>query len=559
MTKNRRLRFDVAALRALVGGKTFVRGEDYYREGQVEILDLNAERVLASVVGTDEYRTEVTGRGREVDGECSCPAFDDGGFCKHMIAVALAANAAEADDRSVEMEALARIREHLQAKGIDALVAMLLDLAERDAVLFRKLDLASAADRADDGTIEARLRTGIDRATHTRNYVDYRHVAGWAAGVWAALDAVAALSAGPRAHIAARLSEHAIGRIEGAFEEIDDSDGHIGELLHRARDIHRETCRTIRPEPVELARQLFAREMDDDFDTFAGAAEFYADALGDEGFAEYRRLAIAAWSKLLAQTAGGASETGDVDRFRLAAILDFFAERDGDLDARIALRAKDLSSPWRYSQLVEFCRAHGREEEALRWAEEGLWLFGDQRPDQRFVVLAAELLERADRKGEAEAHLWRIFEKAPSADLYARLCRCGGETARRRSLECLEALAAKAANSYWDRPADLLLRILREEGMLDRAWEAARKYKASGDAREELARASEATHPHEVAEAYAARIEELVNSGASHGYTKAAKLVARMAQLRDVAGYTAYVADLKQRHKRKRNFMKLLT
>ena len=98
-----------------------------------------------------------------------------------------------------------------------------------------------------------------------------------------------------------------------------------------------------------------------------------------------------------------------------------FLERDGDVVARIALRAKDLSSPWSYLQLAEFCAEQGREDEALRWAEEGIWIFEDGRPDERLVLFAAGLLSKAGRKADAEAHVRRVFEKAPSLHLYIRL------------------------------------------------------------------------------------------------------------------------------------------
>ena len=51
------------------------RGEAYYRDGRVEILDLDPSRVLAQVAGTEDYRTELTGRGEKIGGKCSCPAF----------------------------------------------------------------------------------------------------------------------------------------------------------------------------------------------------------------------------------------------------------------------------------------------------------------------------------------------------------------------------------------------------------------------------------------------------------------------------------------------------
>ena len=39
------------------------------------------------------------GAARTIGGDCSCPAFEDRGFCKHMVATALAANARAARER----------------------------------------------------------------------------------------------------------------------------------------------------------------------------------------------------------------------------------------------------------------------------------------------------------------------------------------------------------------------------------------------------------------------------------------------------------------------------
>jgi uncharacterized Zn finger protein len=130
-------------LRGIAGATVFARGEIYQREGQVRILALEPGRALSQVAGTDDYRTEITGRGKQVGGACSCRAFDEWGFCKHMVATALAANATGDDAESQGDDALSRVRDHLKQKGVDALVAMIVDLAERVSVLFRKLDLAA--------------------------------------------------------------------------------------------------------------------------------------------------------------------------------------------------------------------------------------------------------------------------------------------------------------------------------------------------------------------------------------------------------------------------------
>jgi tetratricopeptide (TPR) repeat protein len=547
-----RIRFDVPTLRKLAGDKVFERGEDYHAGGQVEILSLEPDRVLAQVAGTEDYRTVLTGRGRKIGGECSCPAFEDWGFCKHMVATALAANEAGDDAAADGMGAAARIRAHLKAKGVDALVDMIAGFAERDPALFRKLDMAAAPKHGDGKSLEARLRRAIDGATRTGRYVDYGAAAAWADEVTAALDAVAELASGERAGVALRLAEHAIDRIESAIESIDDSDGPCGALLEQARDIHVAACRAARPDPATLARNLFDREMAGQYDTFFGAAAVYADALGDAGLTEYRRLALEAWEKLPPRTKAR-EISGDYSQ--LEGILDFFAEREGNLDERIALRSKNLSSPWSYLRLAEFCLQNGRPEEALRRAEEGLWIFEDGQPDQRLVLFAAGLLSKANRKTDAETHLWRAFEKAPSLELYERLRKLGGTPARERAVALLEARLVAGAGGPRFGASDLLIRLLIREKMFDAAWPALDRHGGMPALQQTLADASKASHPGKALAVYAKLVEEHAQFGR---YEEAVRLVERMAGLRKAAEHAIYMADLKERHRRKRNFMKLL-
>jgi tetratricopeptide (TPR) repeat protein len=558
MSAKGKTRFDTGALRELAGGKVFARGEAYHRDGQVQILAIEPKRVLAQVAGTEDYRTELRGHGRNIDGECSCRAFEDFGFCKHMVATALAAN----DSAIEEVDgggALGRIRNHLKEKGVDALVDIIVGLAEQDLALFRKLDVAAAALDEDEKTLGKRLRKAIDSATRTRDFVDYREAAGWAAEVDSVLDMIDGLASGARAGLACELAVRAIDRIGQAIGSIDDSDGHCGALLGRARDIHCIAVCEVKPEPIELARDLFAREMADDYGTFDRATTIYADALGVKGLAEYRRLANEAWEKS-ARPAGrqGRQDDDTIDRHRLVGILDFFAERDGDVDARIALRASDLSSQLDYHQLAQFCLSQGRQDEALRHAEEGLWMFEDGDPYVGLVMLAAELLAKAGRQTDAEAHLWRLFQKHPSLDLYTRLCGLGGEVARNRAMSFLEDKLSSGKRIGWLNPADLLIRIWMQQKMFDAAWTAVRKYGASGSLTDELAGKCEATHPREVLEVYTQRVDQLVIAGGGSNYEQAGKLVARMAKLRASGEQVAYVLELKQRFGRRRNFIQLL-
>src|SRR4051812_29417795 len=82
-------RFDVAALRDLAGAKVFARGVEYHEDEQVEIITVDRTRVLSRVIGSETYRCELAGTGKKFSGVCSCPAFSDWGFCKHLVATAL--------------------------------------------------------------------------------------------------------------------------------------------------------------------------------------------------------------------------------------------------------------------------------------------------------------------------------------------------------------------------------------------------------------------------------------------------------------------------------------
>jgi tetratricopeptide (TPR) repeat protein len=553
-------RFSIDALRDLAGDKVFARGEAYHRGGQVQILTIEPKRVLAQVAGTEDYRTELTGRSSNIGGHCSCPAFRDWGVCKHMVAVALAANALGPDVEAEGVGVLSRIRDHLKQKSVDALVGMIMELAERDPALLRRLDVAAAVVHADDGTLRTRLRKAIDAATRTRDYVEYSEVQDWAMNVNASLDAIDDLASGSRAVLALELAEYAIDRIERAIDSIDDSEGCCSELLHHARDIHLAAAESARPDPVQLARDLFAREVDGDYSTFGDAAQLYADVLGEPGLAEYSRLAAKAWEKLPKRSGRG---RGHDDEFsagyeRLKGILDFFAERAGDVDTRIALRAHDLSSTWRYLELAQFCQSQGRVDQALRRAEEGLWMFEDRQPDERLVSFTVELLSKAGRKADAEALMWRAFEKVPSLELYKRLRKLGGKTALARMIGILETRSAGKERTGWHTTADLLVSILIEENMFGAAWIVAREQKVSFGARIALADASKTMYPREALEVYAERVNQFVSTGGNHAYGEAAKLNAQMATLQSAAEQAAYVATLKARHSQKRNFMKLL-
>src|SRR5438034_3631216 len=74
----------------LADARTFARGEAYFHDGAVGLLDADAEEVRANVQGMQRYRVHLAvDADGELEYECDCPVGDDGTFCKHAVAVAL--------------------------------------------------------------------------------------------------------------------------------------------------------------------------------------------------------------------------------------------------------------------------------------------------------------------------------------------------------------------------------------------------------------------------------------------------------------------------------------
>jgi tetratricopeptide (TPR) repeat protein len=543
-------RFNLDHLRELAGDKVHARGQAYFKSGAVSLITLDAKRVVARVEGSENYRATLTGSGDAFEGDCTCPAIENWGFCKHLVATALAANAAHGAGVPVEHSG-DRIRAHLAKMDKAALIAMILDQAERDDDLHRRLDTASAMATLSGKALEATLRKSIDAATRTGRFVDYARASSWARGVDAALDALEPLADGKEAEMVARLALHALARVERAVESMDDSDGYCMGLMERACDIHCAATLAARPDPLALAKGLFALECGNVYGLFAGAVSTYGEALGDTGVKAYRDLAENAWSNL-----GKAEREESYGKAStLVSILDGFAEREGDLDTRINLRMSRLASQWDYYRLAEFCQEEGRAKQALQFAEEGLFRFEDDRQNSGLLMLCVKLLEENGQQLKAEAMLWKAFEKQPDREIYAHLRKSGRELTRDRAISIVEAIVAKAAKSRWHNPADFLIDLLRDEQLHDAAWAAVARFGASNTAAESLARASEKSHPAEALAIYLQRVEQLADL--SH-YQEAVALIDRMAGLRDAATHQAYVDDLKIRLKRKRNLMKLL-
>lgn len=550
-------------LRRLAGQRSFERGEEYARLGVVGALQWDESSVRARVQGTERYRVRLELAGGSLVGSCTCPVGRDGLFCKHCVAVGLAWLARSPDlAEAVAAPTRSELSERLAAIGTELLAELLVEEALDDEYLHARL-LALTVDANPDSEASLRqLERAFDIAVDPRGFVAWNEAYGFAQALVEVIDTVEQqLDSGHGTEIVA-FCEHALRRVEAAFEYVDDSGGELGEVKERLEELHLAACREAHPEPRELAERLFRWELDGGWETFFGTVERYADVLGEHGIARYRELAETAWADE-PELGPGSSRAWSSRRFRLSHIIEGLARAEGDVDALVAVLARDRSSPHRFQLIAEALLAAGRADEATEWAERGLAAFED-RIDPRLLDFLCERYADSGRHEQAIQLAWETLEGSRRVDAYQRLAnlavRAGVWGSWRERARNVLRTGPDTAWGGRDR-SELVAALLWEGDPVD-AWREAKEGGCDRDLWLALARARERDHPRDALEVCSAQIEPAIRSGDNHTYTGAVEWLAKVqtlfARLDQDDAFDELVRDIRERHRAKRNLIRRL-
>ena len=140
---------------AWAGARAYGRGEGYFHGGHVSDLKAVRGRITATVYGTYPYRVKLWDAGDSVGYDCDCPVGQEGDFCKHCVATALAwleqrAPCVRAGKRMGDQPADAGLtvedtRSWLLLQDKESLVDMLVEAAGYDSQLSGTLMMKAAA------------------------------------------------------------------------------------------------------------------------------------------------------------------------------------------------------------------------------------------------------------------------------------------------------------------------------------------------------------------------------------------------------------------------------
>ena len=571
-------------LRQLAGAKSFERGEDYFDAGQVMSLVEHAGKLTATVQGTDEYRVTLFADGDSLASDCTCPMGADGAFCKHCVAVGLAwlANASDAtakkngEKSATPVVTLDDARVWLVKQDKSELVEIILDQAAMDARLRDRL-LLQAAKSAGKGTNVAAIRNAIDRATRIGGFVDYRAAYDFSLGINQVVDSIADMLEQGFAAEVIELTEHALGRVEQATMNMDDSDGYMSGILSQLQEIHLAACRKTKPDPEELAERLFKWELRTHFDTFYGAANTYAELLGERGLVAYRRCAEAAWARV-PQTQPGKKDPEEYGQtYRIKSIMETLARQSGDIEALVAVKARNLSSAYTFLEVATIYHDAKQHDQALGWAERGIKAFPDK-TDHRLREFLADEYHRRKRHDEALQLVWTDFVERTQLATYQKLKdhadRVGQWTAwRDKALAFIRAnierekkqMAQQSGRGWgWNVYASdhsLLVEIFLWEKNVESAWHEAQIGGCHNSWWMQLAAKREKEFPADAIPIYQKQVENLINQKNNGSYAEAVKLLRKvrdlMMRLEHGNEFAGYLTTVRAAHKPKRNFIKL--
>lgn len=519
-------------------------------------LQLEEGRAHGSVQAKRIYPVSLDWSGLQLEGRCTCYDYDDGAFCKHLVALGLAvldqqqpgARPADGEDGALSS--------YLAALGQSELVDLVQELVARDAdgrnVVLARAAAAGHADALDPAALTAE----VAQVLSVRGFVDYRRSFDVARDVQEVLNRLERLLDSGAADAARPALLRALTRLRRLTQHVDDSAGVLGDATQRAADLYARSCREGRPDPVALAKWLVKFRQDSPGWPETTLPDF-VEALDDRALGTYRR-AVATWDERQGPDRSG--------RFEVDRALVELADHDGDLDAAIAVLSRDAGHE-AFADVVRRLVAAGRQAEAVTWLDRAVaanrvsGLGSRDNPLALAPAEAVELYRRAGRPADALQVLRRHFATRPGVESWRALLELAADLGREPEERAWATAEAERIAHQPYAGGSALVQIQLAEGRLDQAWQTAERFGA-GPAWEELAQASAVDRPAEAAGLYRPVVEDLLVHADTRKYAPAAARLVTMRELYAAAGqpevFAEYLAQLRERYARRTSLLAAL-
>ena len=538
------------------GPRSFERGLDYVEA--VEELEFEGAEINAIVTGSYEYDVTIWRERAKLEGQCSCPWSQEGNFCKHCVAVGLAALAVdrpEAPPATAFPAGRSDLESWIDALSADELREELRALIRGDRGLRRRFELRAAQASQDVDQVRKLARQLLGRGG-LREPIEYEDAFDYARNVREVAEAISVLIDKAHAAEAVDIIREALSDTRAAIEDAEnsDSDGTIAHAMALLLPIHLRACRDIGPDPTELARHIAEHNLavPHEFE-FAYDVAAYADLLGDAGV----ELVCDAYRAAYERNPKG---------WREKQLMEQLVRASGDLDALVEFLARDLDSRgYQHLRIAQELEAADRGDEALRWAEAGLrdatGFIGTDLVE--FVTLRYGQAGRMEDLLTLRRNRFRAEMTVSHYELLRESAERGGlwPEEREAAMALLHDDLAKQGPKAQFGMGPVLIDILVLEGDYDAAWELSRKA-GSEPQRLKLAALVRADKPAEALEVYEQALAPLRPQSGEDAYRREVELLQAIrachAHLDTDEVFAAYLASFRKDQRRKRNLLRLL-
>jgi uncharacterized Zn finger protein len=360
---------------------------------------------------------------------------------------------------------------------------------------------------------------------------------------------------------AANLCETFIAACHEKADELDDSSGNFGVLV---QDLFRgwiKARQAANQDPDETARSLLSWMEDDPYGFCHDLDREAVKVLDKKGLDAFVR-------QIRSKLESSRTEDDKEKRFpgylrrRWSGALKTLLAAQRNVKAYIALCEQTELETKDCKAIAEIYRSRRRPEDALSWVERGLEIArSDSRKsyeEYELRELKRALLVKLGRPEDALQSAWSEFETHPSTFTYKELMRYVPAKEkmawRQKAMEASEKGDLSSQIELWieNKERDRLVSHLRRT--TDKELEDLSHYHT-----EPLARKLERSHPDISARMYRALCMRIVNAGKSKYYDAALNNIERAkkcyAKASLTADWQAVVADMRERHFRKKGFM----
>ena len=319
---------------------------------------------------------------------------------------------------------------NLEAFGAARLAALLMDVANGDAALKRRLRFELAADNPAE--LAKQIRKRLATLSSTRSFVDGNKMRALVADLDTQRAAIVEKLGTADPAEAMDLLWTFMALADPIYERCDDSNGSVSSIFHQACVDLGRLATEAKPDPVAFADRIYEALIVNHYGQFDALINVCAAALGAPGLNHLKQRMHAlsnqpvvkppakervkiGWSMSGPIYADEIEESGRKSTVRLALLT--IAEIQNDVDAYNGLHdEKERRAPRIAAEIARRYLAAGRAGEALAALDAADRPKRQDRdwPDFGWEDARIDVLDALGRSGEAQAARWSCFERSLS-------------------------------------------------------------------------------------------------------------------------------------------------